>query len=91
MFDSVRFLWKWNKFGLGLRRLIMDLGDKKATQSMTWWGVALLTIDGVLALIHTNFGAVLPPPWGDVLLQLGGLVGTIMIALGIRRAVGRKP
>lgn len=90
MFDKVKFLLKWDKFGLGLRRMIMNLGDKESSKSMTAWGIAIVAIDGLLYLVSEHFGAFLPAPWGAFLGGVVGLTGFVMMTMGLRRAVGNS-
>ena len=88
MFDKVKFIWKWNKFGVGLRRLVMNLGDKDSSKSMTALGVAIVAVDGLIYLVHQHFGAFIPAPWGAFLGGVVGITGFVMMAMGLRRAVG---
>ena len=90
MRDTVKFIYKWNKFGLGLRRLAMDLGDKKATQSMSVAGLTITALDALVVLVDQCFVSILPDPWGKFIAGLAGITGLIVTGLGYRRAIGKN-
>ncbi len=87
-----RFMVAWSKFGLDLRRLLMnlrDMGDKQGGR--TWWAIVLAFIYLTLVAVEKNFGAVLPLSIGgflkDWLPVMAGALGSIGVTAKVMRAL----
>ena len=89
MFDKVKFLWKWNKFGLGLRRLfnmLRDMGNKKGGR--TWWGAVLFGVGGILVVVSLTVGTLIPAPYGLLIPGVVMVLGIVAGMLGLGRKWG---
>lgn len=68
----------------------MDLGDKKATQSMSVAGLVIVAIDALVVLVNQTLVSFLPEQWGLFIAGLAGITGLIVTGLGYRRAIGKN-